>query len=131
MRVIDSDRFRGPSAASLGGSSSGGGGVDDILKRLSALEVSVGGILATLPHLVTKADLAKVEGALGSRIAEVEGSLASRIAKVEGSVTSESARLEGSIASAIAKLEGSMIKWMVGTIISAVAAAFAVAKFVS
>ena len=35
MRVIDSDRFRGPRAASLGGS--GGGGVDDILKRLSAL----------------------------------------------------------------------------------------------
>ena len=35
------------------------------------------------------------------------------------------------IASAVAKLEGSIIKWMVGTIISAVAAAFAVAKFVS
>lgn len=98
MRVVGSDRFRGPSAASKGGGSDDGGNVDDILKRLGTLEVSVGSILATLPHLATKADLAKVEGSLGA---------------------------------AIAKLEGSVINWMIGTTISAVAAAFAVAKFIS
>jgi hypothetical protein len=109
MRVIESDRFRGPTAASRGGGGNDGGSVDDILKRLGALEVSVGGILATLPRLATKADLAKLEGSLGGELARVEGSLGK----------------------AIAKLEGSLVKWMVGTIISAVAAAFAVAKFLS
>jgi hypothetical protein len=53
------------------GSGSGGGDVEDILKRLgnvethvSELRPQVSAILAIIPHLATKADLAAVETAI-------------------------------------------------------------------
>ena len=53
------------------GSGSGGGDVDDILKRLgnvethvSELRSQVSTILAIIPHLATKADVAAVETAI-------------------------------------------------------------------
>jgi hypothetical protein len=53
------------------GSGSGGGDVEDILKRLenvdthvSETKIQVGAILAVLPHLASKADLAAVEASI-------------------------------------------------------------------
>ena len=53
------------------GSGSGGGDVEDILKRLgnvetyvSELRSQVSAILAIIPHLATKADVAAVEAAI-------------------------------------------------------------------
>jgi GTP:adenosylcobinamide-phosphate guanylyltransferase len=53
------------------GSGSGGGDVEDILKRLgnvetyvSELKSQVGSILAIIPHLATKADVAALETAI-------------------------------------------------------------------
>jgi len=69
--VIQSDRFRtGPgSSADSGGNN--GGTVDDILKRLGAVESSVsdlrthvGSMAAVMPHLATKADVSSLEASI-------------------------------------------------------------------
>jgi hypothetical protein len=102
--IIDADRFRARQAA-RGAGGSDGGNVDDVLRRLGAVEalvtetrVDVGAIKATLPHLATKAELREVR-------------------------------------SDISAMETRMIRWIVGTAIAsisvAVSVAFAVAKFVS
>ena len=52
---------RGTIANAAAGSGSGGGNVEDILKRLGNVESQVSGILAIIPHLATKADIADVK----------------------------------------------------------------------
>jgi hypothetical protein len=59
---------RGTVANSSVGSGSGGGDVEDILRRLGNVETDmsevksqVGAILAIIPHLATKADVAALE----------------------------------------------------------------------
>jgi hypothetical protein len=54
--VINPNRHRSRAAASPGADHSGGN-MDEILKRLGLLEVSVAEIRGTMPHLATKADL--------------------------------------------------------------------------
>jgi hypothetical protein len=104
MRVIDSDRFRGVAAASMGTGGNDGGAMEDILKRLSALESSIAGIRvdvsaitatlsATLPHLATKAEVKALEAKISS-------------------------------------VETSIIKWIIATVITSSGLAFAIAKFV-
>lgn len=109
-RVVESDRYAGSrGVASRVPDSSGGGNVDDILKRLGALEVSVNDIraqvsalTAVVPHLATKAEVNALRGELRADMHSMESSL---------------------------------IKWIVGTAIASVAVASAiasvVAKFVS
>jgi len=67
--------------------------------RLNALERSVACIEATLPHLATKADLARVEAKVGTAMAKME--------------------------SAMAKMESTMIRWFIGTAILLAGLAFA------
>jgi hypothetical protein len=55
--IVGSDRFRGNSPVLTGSGGNDGGPLDDVLKRLSALETSVASIAAILPHLATKADI--------------------------------------------------------------------------
>ena len=62
----------GAIANASAGSGSGGGDVEDILKRLgnvethvSELRSQVSAILAIIPHLATKADVADVRAAVG------------------------------------------------------------------
>jgi hypothetical protein len=76
--VIELDECRGeisggnyPSRVRSGKSNGGGGGMDDILKRLGAVESTVSeirsqisGIAAILPHLATKADIRASETAI-------------------------------------------------------------------
>jgi hypothetical protein len=63
---------------SSAGSGSGGGDVEDILKRLgnvethvSELRSQVSAILAIIPHLATKADVADLRAAVGQVKADV------------------------------------------------------------
>jgi hypothetical protein len=89
------------------GSGSGGGDVEDILKRLgnvetdvSELRSQVSAILAIIPHLATKADVADVRAAVGQVKADV------------------------------AAVETAIIKWIVATVLASAALAFTIAKFV-
>ena len=89
------------------GSGSGGGDVEDILRRLgnvethvSELKSQVSAILAIIPHLATKADVADVRTAVGQVKADV------------------------------AAVETAIIKWIVATVLASAALAFTIAKFV-
>ena len=62
----------GAIANAAAGSGSGGGGVEDILKRLGNVEAQVSGILAIIPHLATKADVAGAVGQIKADMAAVE-----------------------------------------------------------
>ena len=55
---------RGTVSNSSVGSGSGGDSVEDILKRLGNVEAPVSAILAIIPHLATKADVAALETAI-------------------------------------------------------------------
>jgi hypothetical protein len=92
---------------SSAGSGSGGGDVEDILKRLgnvethvSELRSQVSAILAIIPHLATKADVADVRVAVGQVKADV------------------------------AAVETAIIKWIVATVLTSAVLAFTIAKFV-
>ena len=81
--------------------------MEDILRRLgnvethvSELRSQVSAILAIIPHLATKADVADVRTAVG--------------------------QLEADIAAA----ETAIIKWIVATVLTSAALAFTIAKFV-
>lgn len=82
--------------------------MDDILRRLSVVETSVAeiradvsAIKAILPHLASKADVADMKA---------------DIAAVRGDIHA---------------LETRIIKWIIGTVMTSAALAFAIAKFVS
>ena len=98
---------RGTVSNSSVGSGSGGGDVEDILKRLGNVETYVselksqaGSILAIIPHLATKADVADVRVGLGPVKANV------------------------------AAFETVIIKWIVATMLTSAALTFTIAKFV-
>jgi hypothetical protein len=89
------------------GSGGGGGNVEDILKRLGNVETLVSelrsqasAVLAIIPHLATKADVADVRTAVGQ-------------VKVD-----------------VAAVETAIIKWIVATVLASAALAFTIAKFV-
>jgi hypothetical protein len=98
---------RGTASNSSVGSGSDGGGVEDILKRLgnvethvSELRSQVSAILAIIPHLATKDDVADVRVGVGQVKADV------------------------------AAAETAIIKWIVATVLTSAALAFTIAKFV-
>jgi len=102
---------RGTVSNSSVGSGSGGGDVEDILKRLgnvethvSELRSQVSAILAIIPHLATKADLAGVHLAMKADVAGVKAD--------------------------VAAVETTIIKWIVSTSLASAALAFTIAKFV-
>ena len=81
--------------------------MEDILRRLgnvethvSELKSQVSAILAIIPHLATKADVADVRTAVGQVKADV------------------------------AAVETAIIKWIVATVLASAALAFTIAKFV-
>jgi hypothetical protein len=101
-------RSRRPHA---GRSGSEGGDMDDILKRLGAIESSVSGlraevsaIAAIIPHLATKGDI--------------------------GDLRSETRTDIGLLRAELSGLETRVIKWMIATVLSSTSLAFTIAKFV-
>jgi hypothetical protein len=75
--------------------------MDDFSKRLGAVEVGVAEIRAQLPHLATKADLQAVRVEIGA------------------------------VRSDINAMEAKMIRWMIGTLLSGMALAAAIASAIS
>lgn len=134
--VFDKNHFRSRAAASHGNGGSAGGSVDETQRRLTAIETTqaetkvvlqglvagldkVNSVLekivgrlcaieAVLPHLATKADLNRVEGDLKKEVSHVEGELRTEIAKSHAAT----------------------IKWVIGTALAALAAAYAFVRIV-
>lgn len=79
----------------------GGGDMDDILKRLASVESSVADIRAHVSGLAAAAQHFATKADVQSIKADVNG------------------------------LEASIIKWIIGTVLTSAALAFAIAKFVS
>jgi len=121
-------------------SGSGGGDVEDVLRRLgnvesdvSELKTQVGSILATIPHLATKADVLDVKRDVADLRAEMAaglGSVRSEMAAGLGSVRAEMAAQYGSLRADMAVRETAFIKWMIGTVLTTAGLAFTIAKFV-
>ena len=100
MIAIGADRFRSRAAASPESGAGSGGHVDDLSKRLGAVETGVAEIRGEIRHLATKADLQADIGSLRSAMEQ---------------------RMHA--------MEVRMITWMVGTMLSTSATAIAIAKY--
>jgi hypothetical protein len=118
MGNVVGHRPRGTASDSSVGSGSGGGDVEDILKRMgnvethvSELRSQVSAILAVIPHLATKADVADVHLAMKADVADVRAAV-------------------GQVKADVAAAETAIIKWIVATVLASAALAFTIAKFV-
>ena len=117
---------RGTGSDSSVGSGSGGGNVDDILKRLGSVEISVSelksqvsAILALIPQLATKADVAVIPHlATKADLADVRTELKELKADVIA------------VKVDVASIETAIIKWIIATTLASASLAFAIAKFV-
>jgi hypothetical protein len=119
----------------------GEGGMSDVLKRLGAVETSVvelktqvGVIVATLPHLATKAAVDSIAAVIPSlatkaavdSIATVIPSLATK-ATVDGIL----ATLPHLATKAdLSALETKIIKWIIATVLTTAGVVFSIAKLV-
>ena len=83
--------------------------MEDILRRLGNVEAQVSAILAIIPHLATKADVADIPH------------LATK-ADVTGGV--------GQLKADMAAMETAIIKWIIATVLTTAGIAFSIAKFV-
>lgn len=128
--VVGYDR-RGATANASIGFGSGGGGVDDILKRLgnveslvSELRSQVSGILALMPQLATKADVADLKAAIA-----IIPDLATKadVAIIPHLATKADV---ADVRAALASMETAVIKWIIATVLTSTALAFTIAKFV-
>jgi hypothetical protein len=131
---ISGERY--PPRVRVGKSNSGGGGMDDILKRLGAVEtavsetkVQVGAIAATLPHLATKDDVTAVRVEISDvrvEVAEV-GTQVAGIAAVMPHLATKAdlaaVRLE------VAELGEKLIKWLIATGIATAGLVLTAMKF--
>ncbi len=119
--------------------------MEDVLKRLGAVEstvsdikAQVSGLVAVMPHLATKADLASLRTALTGDTASLRTDLTSDIASVRTELKTDIASLRtelktdiASVRTEVAQVESSLIKWIVGTSLAAVSMAFVIARYVT
>lgn len=117
---------RGDTSSGCGGG--GGAMLDDILKRLAAVEqglselrAQVSAILAVIPHLVTKADLEGVRGEVQGVRTEVQG--------VRTEVQGVRTEVQG-VRTEVASMQATLIKWYVATSLTVAGLAFAAARFI-
>ena len=120
---------RGAATNASVGSGGGGGDVDDILKRLgnveghvSELRSQVSGIVAVLPHLATKADVADLRTDMKADVAGLRADMKATVGDLKTAI----ANVKGDLAT----METAIIKWIIGTVLTATALAFTIAKFV-
>jgi HAMP domain-containing protein len=151
-RVVESDRYGSRSIASRAAGGSGGGNVDDILKRLGAVEVSVNDIralvsalTAVVPHLATKAEVSALSGNVDALRGELKADMPHLATKAEVNALrgelkadmphlatkAEVNALRGELKADMHAMESSLIKWIVGTAIASVAVASAIASVVA
>jgi hypothetical protein len=122
--VIDTAPVRGRAPAHK--SNESGGDMDDVLKRLCALEslasatrADVSAIKAVLPHLATKEDIGLIKAESNGVRAEINA------------VNSGLKTDIGDLRAAIAEAETRMTRWMVGALFLATSAAVGLAKVLS
>ena len=103
--------------------------MEDILKRLgnvetlvSELRSQVSAILAIIPHLATKADVADLKAAVGADVADLRSAVGADFADVRSAI--------GQVKADVAAVETAIIKWIVATVLASAALAFTIAKFV-
>ena len=128
--VVGYNRRSATANASIG-SGSAGGDVDDILKRLgnvedlvSGLRSQVSGLLALVPQLATKADVAIIpQLATKADVADLKA----EIAIIPHLATKADV---ADVRAALASMETAVIKWIIATVLTSTALAFTVAKFV-
>ena len=135
-----------------------GGSVEDILKRLGAVESSISEIkvqTAVIPQLATKSDVAELKGeisAINARIpqfatksdlAELKAEISAVLSVIPTLATkSELGELKAQISALtaviphlatkadISGIETKIIKWIIATVITSFGVAFSIAKFV-
>jgi septal ring factor EnvC (AmiA/AmiB activator) len=111
-----------------------GGSVDDVLKRLSSLEIQVSSIAATIPHLATAASVAEILAVIPHLATKAD--LKNEIAGVRteiGQVRSEIGEVRTEIAEVkvgIASMEARISKWFIATSLASVGLAFTLAKLI-
>jgi hypothetical protein len=154
-RAVESDRFGSRSTASHALGGGGGGNVDDILKRLGAVEVSlndirtlVSALSAVVPHLATKAEYNALSGDFSALRGELKSDMSHLATKAEmnalrGDVNAitavvphlatkaEVTALKGEFKADMHAMESSLIKWIVGTAIASVAVASGMASVIA
>jgi hypothetical protein len=118
MNRLAVHKHPGRDSSSTSDSGSGGGQVEDILERLghvetdvSDLKLKVGAILATVPHLATKADVMDVRSAVAELRAETSsaiGSLRSDMERGLGSLRAETSSSMGTLRADMERGFGSM-----------------------
>lgn len=133
----DTYAWRRPRGGPFGG---GGGGMDEILKRLGAIEssvseirVQVSAIAAVMPHLATMADVAELRVEMRSESGSVRSETSSQISSARGEISSlkgEMGSQVGQLRGEISAVESRIIKWIVATVIATAGLAFSIAKFV-
>jgi hypothetical protein len=113
--VVDSGRHAGRGVTSRAAGGSGGGDMDDVLKRLGVVEISlsdvrahVSAITAVVPHLATKADIHDTRAAIQGTKTEIQGVRAEMNA-----------------------METRIIKWIVGTGLASAALASGIASIIA
>jgi hypothetical protein len=128
---ISGERY--PSRLRIGKSNSSGGGMDDILKRLGAVESTVSeirsqvsGISAILPHLATKADVTAVRVEVSELRTEV-GGIAAVMPHLATKADLNTAI--GGVRADIRASETAIVKWIIGIIIAAAGLAFTIGKY--
>jgi hypothetical protein len=107
--------------------------MDDFSRRMDRVETDVmdmkpqvASVLALIPHLATKTELANVKAELKTDIAVIRGELAEVRAVIPHLATS--ADVEGVVTN-LAKLESAMIKWVVATGLTSTGLACTIVKF--
>jgi hypothetical protein len=137
---------RYPSRVRVGNSNGGeGGDMDEVLKRLGAVETAVSEtkaqVAATLPDLATKDDVRVEISALRVEVAEVRtevGAIAAVIPHLAtkadfkeeiGGARGEIAALGEKLSAKIAASETRMVQWTIGIIIAVAGLAFTIAKY--
>ena len=115
--------------------------MDDLLKRIGALEsgvsdirAQVSAVTAVLPHLATKADLTREVGALREEMGTLRGEMRAEIGTLRGEMHGEMGTLRGEIGTLRGEMhaiESALIKWIVGATIASVAAASGIATAIA
>jgi hypothetical protein len=114
-----------------------GDNVDDILKRLSAVEQSVSGIAATMPHLATKSDIRDGRVEISELRTEVR-SIAAIVphmatkADLNAEMGSLRAELRSGFATQRAEAKVSeltLVKWIIAIVLSSAGLAASIARF--
>lgn len=129
---------RGAITNSSVGSGSGGGGVDELLKRLgnvetyvSELRSQVAAILATIPHLATKADPKDGITEVKTMIADTRTMIGDTKTMIADNRTmiADNRTMIADVKTQVASMEATIIKWIVATVVATATVAFGLAKY--